>query len=81
MRNDKLYKILITLYRKVYSSIGIDFDSLNKEEHFYLNYEIDGKEEDEIINNHLSNKRLSSYQKQVIKINYYLGCSPKRKNT
>lgn len=75
MNEDKLYKILLKLYRDVYKHIGVDFDSLDKQEHFYLNYSIAEEDELRLVNKAIA--RLNEHDKNVIKINYYLGCSPK----
>ncbi len=78
MKKDKLYECLLNLYRIVYSSIGVDFDSLDKEDGFFYNYEIDTSAEEKIVNDFLTTHRprLSNLEKKCIKQNYYLGVSP-----
>lgn len=76
MKNDKLYQILLELYVQVYRSIGVDFNSIDKEENFFLNYKIDREAEVKLVNDFLSRQKLTTLQKRVIKNSYYLGCSP-----
>lgn len=76
MKNDKLYQILFELYVQVYRSIGVDFNSIDKEENFFLNYKIDREVEVKLVNDFLSRQKLTTLQKRVIKNSYYLGCSP-----
>lgn len=76
MKNDKLYQILVQLYVEVYKYIGEDFNSIDKEENFFLNYKIDREVEVKLVNDFLSRQKLTTLQKRVIKNSYYLGCSP-----
>jgi len=76
MKSDKLYETLLNCYREIYRSLGVDFDKIDKQEGFYLNYEIDGVVEDKIVNEFINSQRLTRHQKQVIKSSYYLGCAP-----
>ena len=77
MKQDKLYDALLDLYREVYLSLGYCFDDIDKTKDFYLGYQIDKATEDKIVNVFLNSRRLTKHQKEVIKINYYLGVSPR----
>ncbi len=79
MKNDKLYRALIGLYEEVYKSIGEDFHSIDKVDGWFKNYFIDSDKETKIVNNFLSRQKLTKPQKNIVSINYYLGCSPMRK--
>lgn len=78
MKTDKLYNVLLDLYRAVYSSIGYNFDDIDKEDNFFWKYEIDGSAEDKIVNDFINSQKLTKFQKIIIKNNYYMGVSPKR---
>lgn len=77
MKDDKLYKILLALYVEIYASLSVDFNELDKEDGFFMNYEIGREVEVKLVNDFLSRQRLTRLQKRVIKNNYYIGCSPK----
>ncbi len=74
-----MYNVLLEMYREVYKHIGFDFNTMEKEEGFFYLYEIDREEEDSIISRVLANHKLTVLQKKCLKMNYYLGCSPKSK--
>lgn len=79
MKQDKLYNILLDLYREVYKSIGVDFDTVDKVKEWFWEYEIEEVIQDKLINEFLNSRRLSVLEKRVIKSSYYIGCSPKIK--
>ena len=79
MKQDKLYNILLDLYREIYKSIGVDFDTVDKEPNWFWEYEIDADIQDKLVKDFLNSRRLSVLEKKVISINYYMGCSPKNK--
>lgn len=77
MRNEeKLTKILLEVYREVYSHIGVDFDKIDKTENFFLDYELCDKEQEKILNRVINKYKLGGWQRQCIKNSYWLGCSP-----
>lgn len=78
MNNKKLKNILLNIYREMYenSTPSADFDEIDKTvEGFFLDYEIDSKLAQEIVDKHT--KKLRKYDKSKINHNVWLGCSPK----
>lgn len=85
-RDSTIMDIYRELYRK--STPSADFDKLveeaplNKEGQKvieFMDYEIEQDVLDSVIEKHIRKKRFSKYQKKSIKVNVYLGCSPKSK--
>lgn len=79
MEQEELYDTLLELYTKVYESIGVVFETLDKYQDFFLEHEIDSEVETKIVNEFLNSHKLTKLQKQVLKNNYYMGCAPKEK--
>lgn len=77
-------KILMEVYRAVYSELGVDIDKLiedgtTKKEGWFLEYEMSSERQEQILKGILSKSKLSKYSKEIVSINYWLGCSPKDK--
>lgn len=77
-KNDK---ILLEIYTEVYKEIGVDFINLlntgeTLKEDWYLNYYLDSKKQEEILNNVLKKHKLPKYTKKQLSISYWLGSSP-----
>ena len=88
-KKKSLKNIVFDIYRELYenSEPKADFDILVENAEImsdgrkyipYNDYEIDGDLMDEIINKHIRN-RLNKFDKQAIRIEILLGCSPKTK--
>lgn len=76
---DKDYKILLELYRTVYSDIGINFDDIDKVDDFFMNYEMSHERQREILDEVFKKHKLPSYKRNGIEISYWMGCAPKDK--
>ena len=83
-------EIVFDIYRELYanSEPKADFDLLVENAEImsdgrkyipYNDYEIDGDLMDEIIHKHMIRNRLNKFDKQAIRIEVLLGCSPKTK--
>lgn len=75
-------KVLMEVYRAVYSELGVDIDELiedgtTKKEGWFMEYEMPNERQEQILNDILSKSRLSKHSKQKVRINYWLGGSPK----
>ena len=75
----QLLTILDELYRRVYASIGQDWDKMKesgetKQEGFFMRYWIDAKKEAEIVDEVLNG--LNKFEKKSISEAYYLGAAP-----
>lgn len=92
MRKTKktLKDIVFDIYRELYSNSDppASFDDLyenaiideqGRKNIDYLSYEIDDELMNEIIEKHCKDNKLKDKEKSAIKINVYLGCSPKSK--
>ena len=77
MRKDKLYSILLEIYREVYKKLAVDFDAVDKGDNWFLNYTMSEIEQFDILSKVISKYKLTRVEKTIIKSNYILGCSPK----
>lgn len=82
-----LDNIILNIYRDLYrnSTPKADFDELvenatineeGKKDIHYENYHIDGKLMDDIVEKYLKHYKLCKIDRQIVKVNVYLGCSP-----
>ena len=89
-KKKSLKNIVFDIYRELYenSEPKADFDILVENAEImsdgrkyipYNDYEIDGDLMDEIINKHMIRNRLNKFDKQDIRIENLLGCSPNTK--
>ena len=74
-------QLIIDIYRKIYSEIGIDLDELiekgiTKREGWFDNYYMSQEKQDEIIEEMLKGKRLTKLKKNAIRASLYLGSLP-----
>lgn len=79
---DKRLKILLEVYKKVYSELGEDFDKLKEDgttqqEQWFMEYEMPHKRQEEILEEVFNKYKLNKATRGIISINYWLGCSPK----
>lgn len=75
-------KVLMEVYRAVYSELGVDIDKLiedgtTKEDMWFLEYEMPNERQKQILNDILGKSKLNKHQKRTVEINYWLGGSPK----
>ena len=75
-------QLMMNIYRRIYSEIGVDLDELikqgvTKREGWFDNYYMPQERQDEIIEEMLKGKRLTKLKKQMIKNTLYLGSLPK----
>lgn len=75
-------KILMDVYKAVYSELGVDIDELiedgtTKKEGWFMEYEMPNERQEQILKDILSKSKLNKRQKRTVEINYWLGCSPK----
>ena len=66
--------IIHKIYKALYKEAGVDFDSIDKSEDFYMDYYVPQSKQDEIIEKHL--KRLTPLKKVAIRNSVNLGVSP-----
>lgn len=81
-QRDKAYKVLLELYKLVYADLGVDWDSLDKVDNFFMDYEIEDSRVEEIIKELFVKHKISknSYYARAIRSSYYMGVSPRSKN-
>ena len=74
-------QLLMDIYRRIYSEIGVDLDELieqgiTKREGWFDNYYMPQTKQDEIIEEMLKGKRLTKLKKNAIRVSLYLGSLP-----
>ena len=84
MKINKLEKILIDCYRKVYSESTppADFDKMmesgeTRVDGFFMNYTLSDERQNEIIAEAIKANKLKDWDAKWLTRNYLLGCSPK----
>jgi hypothetical protein len=78
MKTTKEGQLLLDIYRAVYFDIGVNFDEIDKsKQYWFLDYCLSDSRQEEILEDILKGKRLTKLKKNAIKLNYWLGCSPK----
>jgi len=77
----KAEKVLLELYKLVYADIGVDWDSLDKVDNFFMDYEIEDSRVEEIIKELFTRHRISknSFYARAIRSSFFMGCAPKTK--
>lgn len=78
-------QLIMDIYRRVYSEIGVDLDELikqgvTKREGWFDNYYMPQTKQDEIIEEMLKGKRLTKLKKNTIRVSLYLGSLPSSVN-
>ena len=74
-------QLILDIYRRIYSEIGVDLDELieqgvTKEIGWYSSYFLAQEKQDEIIEEMLKGKRLTKLKKNAIRVSLYLGSLP-----
>ena len=70
-------QLMMDIYRKIYSEIGVDFDSVDKtSKNWFLDFFLPQERQDEIIEEMLKGKRLTKLKKNAIRVSLYLGSLP-----
>lgn len=74
-------QLMMDIYRRIYSEIGVDLDELikqgiTKREGWFDNYYIPQTRQDEIIEEMLKGKRLTKLKKNAIRVSLYFGSLP-----
>ena len=74
-------QLILDIYRRIYSEIGVDLDELSeqgvtKEIGWYSSYFLAQEKQDEIIEEMLKGKRLTKLKKNAIRASLYLGSLP-----
>jgi hypothetical protein len=78
MKVTKDQQLLLDIYRAVYFDIGVNFDEIDKsKQDWFLDYCLSESRQEEILEDMLKGKRITKLKKNAIKMNYYLGVSPK----
>ena len=74
-------QLMMDIYRRIYSEIGVDLDELikkgvTKRDGWFDNYYMPQTKQDEIIEEMLKGKRLTKLKKHAIRASLYLGSLP-----
>jgi hypothetical protein len=78
MKTTKEQQLLLYIYRAVYFDIGVNFDEIDKsKQDWFLDYCLSDSRQKEILEDILKGKRLTKLKKNAIRLNYWLGVSPK----
>ena len=78
-------QLILDIYRKIYSEIGIDLDELikqgvTKRDGWFDNYYMPQTKQDEIIEEMLSKIKMTRLKRQMLRNTLYLGALPKGNN-
>ena len=78
-------QLIMDIYRKIYSEIGIDLDELikqgvTKRDGWFDNYYMPQTKQDEIIEEMLSKIKMTRLKRQMLRNTLYLGALPKGNN-
>ena len=78
-------QLIMDIYRKIYSEIGIDLDELikqgvTKRDGWFDNYYMPQTKQDEIIEEMLSKIKMTKLKRQMLRNTLYLGALPKGNN-
>lgn len=82
MKQNRLEKILLEVYEEVYKKLGVNIHELiengtTKKENWFLDYTMPFSEQEEIFEKVLSKYKLNEREIRALKVNYWLGGSPK----
>ena len=74
-------QLIMDIYRKIYSEIGVDLDELikqgvTKREGWFDNYYMPQERQDEIIEEMLSKIKMTKLKRQMLRNTLYLGALP-----
>ena len=75
-------KLLLDVYRSVYSELGVDIDKLiedgiTQQEQWFMEYEMPHKRQEEILEEVFIKHKIPKYKRKQLSIAYWLGVSPK----
>ena len=74
-------QLILDIYRRIYSEIYVDFDSVDKtSDNWFWNYFLAQEKQDEIIEEMLSKIKMTKLKRQMLRNTLYLGCLPKGNN-
>lgn len=78
-------QLIMDIYRKIYSEIGIDLDELikqgvTKRDGWFDNYYMPQTKQDELIEEMLSKIKMTKLKRQMLRNTLYLGALPKGNN-
>jgi len=78
-------QLILDIYRRIYSEIGVDLDELikkgiTKREGWFDSYYMPQTKQDEIIEEMLSSIKMTRLKRQMLRNTLYLGALPKGNN-
>ena len=74
-------QLILDIYRRIYSEIYVDFDSVDKtSDNWFWNYFLAQEKQDEIIEEMLSKIKMTRLKRQMLRNILYLGALPKGNN-
>ena len=74
-------QLILDIYRRIYSEIYVDFDSVDKtSDNWFWNYFLAQEKQDEIIEEMLSKIKMTRLKRQMLRNTLYLGALPKGSN-
>ena len=74
-------QLILDIYRRIYSEIYVDFDSVDKtSDNWFWNYFLAQEKQDKIIEEMLSKIKITRLKRQMLRNTLYLGALPKGNN-
>lgn len=71
-------QLMMDIYRKIYSEIGVDFDSVDKtSKNWFLDFFLQQEKQNKIIEEMLKTQKMTRLKRQMLRNTLYLGCLPR----
>lgn len=71
-------QLMMDIYRRIYSEIGVDFDSVDKtSKNWFLDFFLSQEKQNEIIEEMLKTQKMTRLKRQMLRNTLYLGCLPR----
>lgn len=73
--------LILNIYRRIYSEVGVDFDSVDKtSKNWFLDFFLPQEKQNEIIEEMLKTQKMTRLKRQMLRNTLYLGCLPRGNN-
>ena len=71
-------QLMMDIYRRIYSEVGIDFDSVdNTSKNWFLDFFLPQEKQNEIIEEMLKTQKMTKLKRQMLRNTLYLGYLPR----
>ena len=71
-------QLMMDIYRRIYSEIGVDFDFVDKtSKNWFLGFFLPQEKQNKIIEEMLKTQKMTRLKRQMLRNTLYLGCLPR----